>query len=235
MEDKPLVSVIIPVYNCERYLAETIESVLAQTYQPLEMILMDDGSTDGSAEVANRFAHSVRYCSQSNGGIGAARNRGADLAQGNFLAFLDADDRWVTDKLERQIEAFDDEPELDAVFGHVRQFISPELDKEAASKILCPSELMPGYIAGAMLIRRSAFYRVGPFQVSWKVGEFIDWYLRAIELGLKMTLLPDLVLWRRLHGANQGIRERQAVTDYVSILKASIDRRRAVKHAKVDR
>ena len=93
-ERNPLVSVIIPVYNYDRYLAEAVESVLSQTYQHLEVIIVDDGSTDQSGEVARSFAGSgVRYCPQVHAGIGPARNKGVELAQGEFLAFLDADDR----------------------------------------------------------------------------------------------------------------------------------------------
>src|ERR1700758_706720 len=102
MNEKSLISVIIPVYNAEKYLAEAIESVLAQTYRPIEVIVVDDGSTDSSADIAKRFA-SVRYCFQSHSGLGATRNRGIDLSQGKFLAFLDADDLWVEDKLTHQM------------------------------------------------------------------------------------------------------------------------------------
>src|SRR5436853_749734 len=100
-----LVSVIIPVYNCEQYLAEAIQSVLAQTHPTIELIVVDDGSTDNSAAVAKSFAV-VRYVFQRQGGPGAARNRGISLARGSFLAFLDADDVWVAGKLTRQLAAF---------------------------------------------------------------------------------------------------------------------------------
>lgn len=226
MIEGPLVSVMIPVYNGERYLAEAIESVLAQTYRPIEIIVVDDGSTDSSADVAKRFALPVRYCFQPHSGAGAARNRGTGLAQGSLFAFLDADDLWVEDKLMREMVAFDDDPELDMVFGHVEQFHSPELDEIERKKIRYAAKIMSGYHAGSMLIRRDAFLRVGPFETKWKVGEFIDWYLRALEKGVKSMMLPEVVLKRRLHTANMGIRERRSQTDYVRILKASIDRRR---------
>ena len=104
MQDKPLVSAIIPVYNCERYLAEAIESVLAQTYRPIGIIVVDDGSTDGSADVAKSFTDpQVRYFYQPNSGQGAARNQGTNLARGSFFTFLDADDLWTDNKLELQL------------------------------------------------------------------------------------------------------------------------------------
>src|SRR5215813_10638726 len=107
MKETPLVSVIIPVYNYDRYLAEAIESVLSQTYQHLEVIVVDDGSTDRSGAVARSFAgRGVRYCYQAHAGIGPARNKGVELAQGDLIAFLDADDRWPSEKIERQLHAF---------------------------------------------------------------------------------------------------------------------------------
>jgi glycosyltransferase involved in cell wall biosynthesis len=227
MQNSPLVSVIIPVYNCDRYLAEAIESVLKQTYQPLEVIVIDDGSTDNSAEVARNFGSSVLYHYQTQSGAATARNFGIELAQGSFLAFLDADDFWIEDKLTRQMTVFDNEPDLDIVFGHVQNFHSPELDKAVKHKIYCPPELMPGYHPGTMLVKREAFERVGCFETHLKMGEFISWYSRATDLGVQVKMLPELLMWRRLHETNQGIRNRESRIDYVRLVKASLDRRRA--------
>ncbi len=227
IKNPPLVSVIIPVYNCEDYLAEAIESVLAQSYQPLDVNVVDDGSTDRSAVVARGFASPVRYYFQPNGGIGAARNRGTELARGSFFAFLDADDRWVEDKLERQMAAFEADPALDIVFGHVRQFHSPELPEGLKERTRIPADLMPGCCPSAMVVRRDAFFRVGPFETHWRVGEFMNWYVRAIEAGLRVMMLSDQVVWRRVHLTNHGIHQRKAITEWVQILKASLDRRRA--------
>ena len=223
------ISVIIPVYNCDRYLAQAIESVLAQTYQPMEIIVVDDGSTDNSGAVAKNFGSSVRYYFHDNSGLGATRNRGIELAQGNFLAFIDADDLWVENKLSHQIAAFETNPQLDIVFGLAQQFISPELDETTKSKIHCSTEPMSGCIPSAMLIKRDAFWSVGLFETNWKLGEFIDWYAKAMEQSLKSFMLPEIVLKRRLHNTNMGIRDCQHRTDYVRILKASLDRRRAAQ------
>jgi PST family polysaccharide transporter len=225
---RALVSVIIPVYNGERYLGEAIESVLAQTHRPIDVIVVDDGSTDGSSEVAKGYSASVGVAVQANAGSGAARNRGVELARGGLLAFLDADDRWPEYKLARQVEALELNPQLDAVFGQVRQLRDgPEWKSGVLEPSCSPAFLMTGYVPGTMLIRREAFLRVGPFQTAWKVGEFIDWYARATEIGLQMECLPDLVLWRRVHQMNQGIVERASVSDYAKVIKASLDRRRA--------
>ena len=229
MKDNPLVSVIIPVYNYDRYLAEAIESVLSQTYQHLEVIVIDDGSTDQSGEVAQSFAErGVRYCAQIHAGIGPARNKGVELAQGDFLAFLDADDCWSLEKLERQLRAFESDPALEMVFGQALQLQNgPEWEAGVNDKRLEVAGMVPGMVPGTMLIKRDAFLRVGKFQGDWKVGEFIDWYARAVELKLRLLVLPELLLWRRIHDSNQGVRERQSVTDYARVLKAKLDRKRA--------
>jgi glycosyltransferase involved in cell wall biosynthesis len=225
--NNPLVSVIIPVYNCDRYLAQAIESVLAQTYRSIEVIIIDDGSTDNSAAVANSFGSLVRYYFYENSGLGMSRNRGIELAQGEFLAFIDSDDVWTEDKLSLQMAAFEANPQLDMVFGLVQQFISPELDKHVQQLIHCPPAPMPGLSCLSMLIKRDTFYRVSPFETDWKLGEFIDWYAKAMEKGLVSDTLPKLVAKRRLHDANMGVKDCQHRGDYVRILKAALDRRRA--------
>lgn len=222
----PLVSVVMPVHNSERYVVEAVESVLGQHYQRLELILVDDGSTDGSADLARRFGTALRYEYQANAGQSAARNRGIQLARGPLLAFLDDDDYWSTEKLTLQVAALTTDPSIDAVFGHVRQFVSPDLDPEAAGRVRYHAEVMPGYVPGTMLIRREAFDRVGPFDPQWRVGEFVHWYAQAIESGLRTVLLPDIVLHRRLHDDNSGIKHRAESVQYVRILKAALDRRR---------
>src|SRR5690349_1953676 len=123
----PLISCIIPVFNGERYLAEAIESILKQSYRPLEIIISDDGSADRTAAVANGFSDHVRYIWQPNAGQAAARNTGLASSHGEFVAFLDADDLWHREKLERQMGRFRARPELDYCLAHVQNFWIPEL------------------------------------------------------------------------------------------------------------
>lgn len=221
----PLVSVVMPVYNRERYLAEAIESMLAQTYRPLEIVIVDDGSTDGSADVARRYAPTARYEFQPHGGIAGARNRTLELARGEYLAFLDSDDLWEEGQLSVQMEVLRSRPELDLLFGHVTEFISPELDQETAGKLVCRAQPMPSMGPGA-IIKAETFRRVGPFRSHGQVGEFMDWHLRANELGVTSLMLPQVVLRRRLHASNESREQRSSRLDYVRILKASLDRRR---------
>lgn len=221
------VSVVIPAYNAEHYLREAIDSVLCQTVPPTEIIVVDDGSTDGTAAIVDGYGPAIRYLHQPQSGSGAARNRGVEAARGIFLAFLDADDWWPAEKLAMQLGIFDADPEVELVYAHVKQFYSPELSEETRQSIVCPEEPAPGHLPGTMLIRRETFLRVGPFGESWGVGEGVDWHMRAVEMGLNMLMLPDVLLWRRLHENNLGRRQRAARGDYVRILKAALDRRRA--------
>lgn len=224
-----LVSVIIPVYNGERYLGEAIESALAQTDEPMEIIVIDDGSTDRSADVA-RKSGAVRYEFQENQGIGAARNRGVQVARGDFFAFLDADDLWTPDKLRLQMSAMERNPDLDLVFGHVQEFLSPELVESLQDQVRIADGVVPGLIPSTLLVRREAFLRTGFFETQWRMGEFAAWYARAIEHNLQQAILPDLVTRRRVHDANNGRRQGAAAIDYVRILKASLDRRRIAEN-----
>jgi glycosyltransferase involved in cell wall biosynthesis len=223
---EPLVSIIIPAFNRERYLAQAIESVLAQTYRPIEIIVADDGSVDNSADIAKGFSDRVRYFYQPNSGCGAARNTGVVKARGSFLAFLDSDDLWVEEKLFWQMEILRSDKGLDMVFGHVEHFYSQDLDQSARERFVCPAEKMPGYLAGTLLISREAFLRAGFFDIRLDVGEFLDWYGKARDKGLKEVMLPEVVLRRRIHGSNTVIRKRDSQTDYIRALKGILDRRR---------
>jgi glycosyltransferase involved in cell wall biosynthesis len=221
------VSVIIPVYNDERHIGEALESVIAQTYGPIEVIVIDDGSTDGTARIVGQFPL-VTYHYQANGGSSAARNRGVSLSRNRLLAFLDSDDLWFEDKLMRQVRVLSEHAEVDAVFGHVRQFVSPELLPTLSGRQTNRlSDPMPGLLTSTMLIKREAFLRVGPFEVKWRHAEWPDWYARSLEGGLIAVMLEEVVALRRIHKTNKGIVQRALVRDYARVLKASLDRRRA--------
>lgn len=223
---RPLISVMIGAYNAEPYLAEAIDSVFAQTHQPLELIVVDDGSTDGTADVARGYGDRLTFTGQENMGNGGARNTAVRHARGQYFAFLDADDRFVPDKLERQLAALEADPELDVVFGHVREFVSPELDEETRARVRAPAEVQPWMAPNLMLIRRASFERVGPFSEALKVGVTVDWFARAEEAGLRRTMLPGVVLERRLHTTNNGLRHADQRSQYIHVLKAALDRRR---------
>ncbi len=226
MSGKPTISVIIPVYNGERFLAEAIQSVLDQTLPPDEIIVVDDGSIDASAAIALSFGPPVRVLSQPNLGPAAARNLGVAHATGDLLAFLDADDLWTPDKLARQAQVLRADPGCEAVLGRAENFISPELDASQAMRLAKTAAQTGEFLAGALLIRRAAFLRVGWFDARLRHGEFIDWWARASQLPLAHTVLPDLVQRRRLHADNLTRREPAGRRDYLALLRQHLVRQR---------
>ncbi len=221
------ISVIIPVYNGASFLGAAIESVLAQTLRASEVIVVDDGSTDDSAVIAAHYAPDVRVLSQVNGGCGAARNLGVQHASGTLLAFLDADDLWMPDKLQCQLAAMVGDDTLDAVFGHVELFHDSAINFPLANT----PPIYDGIIAGAMLISHAAFRRVGSFATEWRIGEFADWYARAQECGLRQHMLAQVVMRRRLHATNITRADADARAAYLDVLRAALHRR---KHISVE-
>jgi glycosyltransferase involved in cell wall biosynthesis len=226
---RPGISVMIPVHNGEAYLGEAIDSVRAQSYRPVEIIVVDDGSDDGSGEVARRHGDAVRYHRQPRGGNGAARNRAVALATGDLFMFLDADDRLAPGALERLAGVLEHDSSLQAVYGHVREFVSTDVDAEALARLRPPADRIAGCLPTNMLIHRDAFLRVGEFATDLRVGVTVDWSARARELGMTTILLDDVLFERRLHAGNNGIREREHRGHYLHVVKAALDRRRALQ------
>ncbi|HSR28930.1 MAG TPA: glycosyltransferase family A protein [Anaerolineae bacterium] len=219
----PLVSVIIPTYNSERFLAEAIESVLSQTYPNYEVIVVDDGSTDTTAEIARGYP-SIRFVQQEHAGIGAGRNRGVKVSAGEYLAFLDADDLWLPEKLSLQMAEFKADPGLGIVSGLVEQFVVPGLE----GRFSVPAGPQEGFAPSAMVLRRAVLERLGGFDEDILVGETISWFLRLAELDIPMRMLPQVVTRRRIHGENSSIRHGATKNrEMMRLLKASMDRKRA--------
>jgi glycosyltransferase involved in cell wall biosynthesis len=219
---EPTVGVVIPVWNGERWLGEALDSVLAQEHRPADIVVVDDGSSDASAALAERHGPPVRVACQANAGIGAARNRGIELVAGELVTFLDADDLLTPASLALRVEVLVRRPDIDMVFGAVRRF-----SETAAGAPVALNEPQAGHMPSAMLVRRAALERVGPFPTDTRVAEGLDWMLRARELRLGELTLADQVLWRRVHGHNNSLRHRAEIGEFAHALKASLDRRRA--------
>jgi glycosyltransferase involved in cell wall biosynthesis len=223
----PTVSCVIPAFNCAAYVGEAIDSVLEQSYRPTEIIVVDDGSTDGTADVVAAYKNHVRYLRQSNAGPAAARNHGLRAACGDFIALLDADDIWHPEKLDRQMSCFRDRPDLDICVAHVQNFWIPELREEAKRfqnhRIAKP---LAGYVTGTLVARKVRFDSVGHFNNGLKHGDVKEWFIRAAEQGAVMQLLPDVLLYRRLHFSNISRAVTDAFDDHLRIIKGSLERRR---------
>lgn len=223
-----LVSCIIAVYNGERYLPNALESVFAQTYRPLEIIVVDDGSTDGTPDIIAQYGRRIRHLRQPNAGAPAAHNAGLRLADGEFVAFLDADDLWLRTKLARQVARFSQRPELDYCVTYVQNFWMPALRRERVRfrdhRLSSP---IPGYVPQALLARVSCFQAVGRFDPSLKHSAKTEWFLRAARLGAVGEILPDVLAYRRLHGANLSTCEAgESLDEYLHLVKSMLDQRR---------
>jgi glycosyltransferase involved in cell wall biosynthesis len=221
-----MISVVIPVFNGAAYIGEAIESVLGQSLPPAEIIVVDDGSSDGTAEVVRRYQPGVLYRRQAHEGAGAARNLGIRESKGDWLAFLDADDVWLPDKLRLQKAAFEEDPGLDLVFSHMNQFRTPELPAEVVAGMACDETSQPSPLISCLLARHAAFDSVGPLRTEVQ-ADFVDWYLRAREAGLRMRVLDVLLVRRRIHPGNFTREHKEVRHEYLHLLKASLDRRRA--------
>ncbi|HEX6644676.1 MAG TPA: glycosyltransferase family A protein [Gemmatimonadales bacterium] len=225
---QPLVSVVIPVFNGERFIAAAVESVLAQPHRPLEVIVVDDGSTDGTPRVLESFGASVRRIRQANAGPAAARNAGLALCEGDFIAFNDADDLWVGEKLDVQLTFLAQRPDLDFCVGHVLNFWVPELAEEAERfRDHRRAQPIPGWTTATLLARRRAFDVVGPMNPDLGHGDAADWYLRAREAGMRGELLPDVLVRRRIHQQNRSrVTATQSRDEFLALLKRNKDRRK---------
>lgn len=221
------ISVLIPCYNAGAFVGEAIDSALSQSHAAHEVLVVDDGSTDDSAEVAEGYGERVRLIRQPNGGIGAARNRALAEATGDWIAFLDADDVWPHHSLGARATAIAVDPTLDCVAGLTEEFFNT--DEVGALVAPAKAAATLARVAGATLIRKALFDRVGDFDATLKVGETMDWIARASDAGARMATVETVVLRRRIHGANTVLRERGAQGDYLKVLRASLARRAAAR------
>lgn len=216
----PLLSVVIPVFNGERFLREAVESVLAQNYSPLEIVIVDDGSTDGTASVVRNFPETVRYLHQTNNGPAAARNRGIENAQGSLIAFADADDLWPPDKLEVQLPFLTSDPAIEIVMGRIQQVLLGQVESEDVGEPAFSVNL------GSAVIKKSVFERVGLFDETMRYSEDVDWFMRAREAGAAIKTIDAVTLFYRQHEENMTRGKSASELNVLKALKRSLDRRR---------
>jgi len=225
------VSCIIPVFNGERFISQAIDSVVAQSVPDIEIIVVDDGSTDETAAVVAAGPWQVRYERQAQAGPASARNTGLSVASGDMLAFLDADDWWHPEKIARQLAHMGEHPETGGV---VTQAVAVH---DAASTVVSdrrpPSgTVMPAFVTSALLARRTAFDRVGLFNPALTHTDDTDWFLRARAAGLAIDLLAAPLVYRRLHDQNMSLRQRPgSVDEYLRLLKSKLARERSTQRA----
>lgn len=232
MSDKPnmdhatSVSVIIPVYNGELYLRAALESVFAQEHKPHEVIVVDDGSTDKTAEVVSDFKD-VRYVHQSNQGVAVARNTALEIAGGEFIAFLDQDDLWAPNKLSAQVRYFLDHPEIQYSITHQQYFLEPGTTPPVWFRKELLSHSHPAFVPSALVVRRAVFDQIGRFETQYSHASDSDWFFRASQAQLPMAVIPEVLLHRRIHPSNESSKVKIALGELRRVVKRSIDLERA--------
>lgn len=227
-EEQPLVSVIIPVYNGARFLREALESVFAQTYRPIEVIVVDDGSADDSGVIAQSFPE-VRYVRQQNAGVAAARNNAIQIARGEFLAFLDQDDLWTPEKLKVQVDHLLNNPELGYTLTQLQFFLEPGTTLPPWFKKELLTTVHPGWVVGTLVVRRTVFDQVGDFATEYSAANDSDWFFRAKAAEIPMVVVPELLLRKRIHEANDSGRAKEILSELLRVVKTSLDRQRSAR------
>jgi hypothetical protein len=227
MNDRPLVSVVIPVFNGERYLSTAIDSVIAQSYPRLEIVAIDDGSTDSSPLILSSYGSRIISLRQENAGVSRARNCGIIVSRGDFIAFLDQDDWWLHEKIQKQIKCFLDNPHLGLVHTNTRHYndvsgqyvrrlcpVRPELlSGDCFEQLL----LGNGITNSSVMVPRSVLNTVGTLDISIPGNTLQDYelWLRIARM-YPFAYLPEPLTVYRLHPA-------QGIWNVCEMLKAEIE------------
>lgn len=233
----PRISVVIPTFNCERFLRKAINSALAQTYRDFEIILVDDGSTDGTQALVAEFGTSVCYISQSNQGVSAARNLALSKASGEFIAYLDADDMWNPEKLALQVEFLDAHPNCGFVHSEVAvideqdNVLHARFNQETGRAVpqgQCTREiLLRCHIQTLTVVeRRRAFDRVGGFDWRMPVAQdYLHWILVVLQ-GYEVGYIPHPLGQYRWRAGSLMASQRRLLKDFVTIYKVLLIEKR---------
>ena len=248
--ENPTISVVIPVYNAQEHIGQALASVVAQTLPPQEIIVVDDGSTDNTGAVISEFAQTVsipiRLLRQANQGPAVARNKGIDAARGNFIAFLDADDVWLPEKLREQVALLQAQPQVAFVLCHVQVVLAPGVEWPVHLNRAYYETEPPLYAPSALLARRELFKMNGGFDPAYRVGEDTDWFFRARELGVQRrgvqrrgvqrrgvqrrgvqrAVVPQVLVRKLIHGANISLQIEDGKRNMFQLLRDSVKRRR---------
>ncbi len=221
------VSVVIPARNAVRTLGETLATIAAQSLSPLEILVVDDGSDDGTADLAESVG--ARALRQPPDGVAAATNRGIAAAGGELVALCDADDLWHPEKLARQAALLSAHPGAGMALCHFDCFLCPSVAPAERASIAVPQESRAGWLRSCLLARRGVFARVGPLQVGLQMGDMIDWFDRARLAGVETVIHPEVLMHRRLHPRSLSFGGNGHHPAYIAAIRRALQRRRPDK------
>jgi glycosyltransferase involved in cell wall biosynthesis len=217
----PLLSIIIPVYNSASFIEETLSKVYSQCYPNLECIIIDDGSTDNTAEIIQTEFPEVVYYYQENKGPAAARNVGLRLSKGDFIIFLDSDDYWEPNSLHILVDYLIQHPNTKIVEGKIREFVSTEDEVHFSSETYYMSNF------GGCLFRKEVFEIVGLFDERLLCAQDIDWFIRAWENNIEKNRVDCIILNYRKHPKSLTATKRSEQQYYRLLLyKFKLERER---------
>lgn len=229
--ERPLITIAIPVHNGEKFIGEAIESALTQSYRPVEVVVVDDGSTDSSFDVAASFDGLIVH-HQEQGGPSAARNQGLRMATGELITFIDADDQMTENGLEAQYLYLLANPHLECVFG----FADAKL--EAGVRLPTWLNTPVGYDSevpfASSLLRTATLRKAGGFDESVRVGEWFELFTRLREAPFEVAVVPTEVIKRRVHSANLSHQNKAMQAEMFLSLKKRMDRQRAQRDGEVE-
>ncbi|WP_428662566.1 glycosyltransferase [Runella sp.] len=220
---KPLISVIIPVYNGVRFIKDAIESVLSQGYDPVQLIMIDGGSTDGTLDLVRSYGDKIELIHQQSKGLALARNESLLFVKGEFMVYLDSDDLLAPLSFARIMDVFEHYPDTEFAFGKVQHFFEENTAKDLSNNDITTSPVM-----GAGLFRTSAVQRIGNFIPALNPCEDIEW-LHRVKKQMKIRIIEGVTLHKRRHDANLTNDIPVIYTQLVRSLKMVIDRERYVK------
>jgi glycosyltransferase involved in cell wall biosynthesis len=212
--------------NGARFLGDSIGSILSQDYEPIELIVIESASSDGSFERARELAPRADISSYPATEPGPARNLGLERASGELIAFCDADDVWVPGRITAMVEALRSSPEAGLVFGQLETFKCPQLSEDERARLPAPGGPMAASISGTVMGRREIFDEAGPFADAG-LAEFGEWLVRARHTSWTEIRIENLVLRRRLHTASFTFTNPQRHSEYLQAAEGAIRRRRA--------
>lgn len=226
MSKRDTISLIMPVFNGEAFIAEALESVLRQGRPPDEIIVVDDGSSDRSAEIAVGF-EGVRVVRTLHRGLPAARNRGLEEASGGLIIIFDADDLLPADALAFLSGTLADEVMVDIAIGRVQLIGAAEHPEDGMLRVQTITRPFYSFTFGGSLIRRRAFDKVGRFDEAMEYCDDVDWFLRAREAGCSFSFQEQVTLYYRRHAGNMTRRRELDMQGLLRSFKGSLDRRRS--------
>lgn len=225
---QPTVSVIVPVFNGARYLRATLDSVFAQDYPSVEIIVVDDASTDATPDILAAEPRARVLRQSANRGVSAARNSGLEAARGAFVAFLDGDDLWHPKKLSRQAAYLQARPQFGFCITKFKNFLDPDLEQPHWLPPHMFTVALPGLIPSAVLLTRDTVDRAGRFNETMRRGEDLDYFSRINDLGIGYGMLDETLVERRIHDGNLTRDLEKSISGILQAVRQSILRKRAV-------